>query len=108
MTGGVGHLDRFGWGINISLAGFYSQMFYDDMNDFLTATTVGNFVIGCVSAETAMSLQYPYASISGCSSGCTGLSCSDYGCVLGSVDQFTSSQNCSAACQSYNCEIKTS
>jgi hypothetical protein len=105
MTGGVGHLDRFGWGINISLAGFYSQMFYDDMNDFLTATTVGNFVIGCVSAETAMSLQYPYASISGCSSGCTGLSCSDYGCVLGSVDQFTSSQNCSAACQSYNCEI---
>ena len=105
MTGGVGHLDRFGWGINITLGNFYTQTFYDDMNAFLTASTAGNFVIGCVSAETQQTYQYPYASASGCSSGCTGLSCSDYGCVLGSVDQFTSSVVCSAACQSYNCEI---
>ena len=105
MTGGAGFLDRFGWGINISLDTFYTQTFYDDMNDFLTASTAGNFVIGCVSAETQLTLQYPFDSASGCSSGCTGLSCSDYGCVLGSVDQFTSSVNCSAACQSYNCEL---
>ena len=103
MTGGVGHLDRFGWGINISLDTFYTQTFYDDMNAFLTASTAGNFVIGCVSAATQQTLQYPYASASGCSDSCSGISCSDYGCVLGSVDQFTSSVVCSAACQSYNC-----
>ena len=105
QTGGRGHLDRFGWGINISLGAFYSQTFYDDMNNFLNASTSVNFVIGCVSAETQQTLQYPYDSASGCSSGCTGLSCSDYGCVLGVVDQFTSSVNCSAACQSYNCTV---
>ena len=106
ISQGYGRLDLFGWDYNITFPPFTTNLFQNDLDNYLSTIT-SNLTI-CTSAETSPTSLYPFPTQSACTADCYSFECTSTGCEqfngLGSKPTYYSTiEECQLSCTSWSC-----